>query len=190
MKIVYGMFIVLLLSICSLGQADRVIDWTPYTASPTFLDHSTIRVLEIVEFRVDGKLLKPGQPFSGEGEWLKTFSVKVRNISGKRISSIKLYFGLPEAKYDNGVSGFSLVYGTALSPNIDGVPQSPLDPNQEIELIRNHRRYTLDRDAIIRRTGVTDFHSVIIGATAVEFEDGSVWMSYKLPIASSQTARN
>ncbi|HMO80182.1 MAG TPA: hypothetical protein PKD24_05275 [Pyrinomonadaceae bacterium] len=189
MKPLYLFLVVLLLTLDSHGQTEKVIDWTFYTKSASFNDTpeaSNLKALEIVEITVDGKAVMPGQPFAAEGEWLKTFAIKLRNTSGKPISSIRMHFGLPEAKVSDTVSaGFSLEYGKELSTGIDYGTQHPIQPGQEVELIRNERHYLRDRHGIAERTNVTDFNSVVIGATVVKFEDGSVWISYKLPFPAS-----
>lgn len=60
---------------------------------------SPLKALEIVAINAAGQLITLGQPFTADGEWLKDLSVKVRNISGKAISSIRISFTLPETRY-------------------------------------------------------------------------------------------
>ena len=194
MKSLVGLLITLLVSLSLFGQTNKVIDWTPYTKGDSFTDTSDaakLKALEILQFTVAGKAVHPGQPFSAESDWLKTFAVRVKNVSGKRISSIRLGFGLPEAKNSEGISsGFSLEYGSALSTGVDYGTQLPIEPDEEIELIRNDRHYARDRDGIRTRTGLTEFSTVIIGGTTVRFVDGTIWSGYKLPLVPSKVAAN
>jgi hypothetical protein len=193
MKLLCLFLAVLLLTVDSNGQTEKVIDWTSYTKRANFADTpeaSNLKALEIVEFKVDGKAVMPGQRFTAEGEWLKTFAIRLRNISGKPISSIRMHFSLPDAKVsDTASAGFSLEYGKALSTGIDYGTQDPIQARQEVELIRNERHYLRDRNGIAKRTSVTDFNSVVIAATVVKFEDGSVWTSYKLPLVATVLAQ-
>src|SRR5689334_10112633 len=133
MKIVLWFFAVILLPLSSYAQAKRVVDF-PTVASdqaavvgeggkPSATD---ITALEMLEIQVEGKTIKLGQPFSAGADWLSTFAVKVKNISNKNISSIRLHFGLPEAKSNGSISGFSLEYGKDLSTGIDYGVQPPI----------------------------------------------------------------
>lgn len=83
------------------------------------------------------------------------------------------------------MSGFSLEYGKDLSTGIDYGVQTPIEPGQEVLLMRNDRHYTRDTNGIARRTGVTDFNTVLIGVSVVKFADGTVWTTYRLPIDSA-----
>ena len=194
MKAVLSSLIVVLASACLYGQTVRTISWPQFAqveprdaGENGKLRFSDVNALELIALTVNGKEIIIGQPFLADREWLKTLAVTVRNTSNKPISAIRLSFGLPEAKYGDGISGFSLEYGKELSTGIDYGPQVPIAPGERGVLIRNEKHYTRDRDGIERRTGATDFRSVLIGNTMVKFTDGTVWMTYKLP---SQTRIN
>lgn len=196
MKVLYGFFAVITLSLCSYAQAMKVIDWPPVASDQAYVSGdgknvaSSSKALEIVEMKVDGKTITPGQPFSAGDDWLKSFSVKVRNVSDKNISSIRLGFALSETKSSGSQSGFSLEYGRELSTGIDYGIQPAIEPGQQVVLMRNDRHYARDKEGIAKRTGMTDFNSVIMAVSTIKFKDGTVWSSYKLPIASSASARN
>lgn len=191
MRSVLSCLLLLLASAWSFGQTERTISWPELASAEPWVKGddgnllaSTVTALEVVSVTVNGKEIVLGMPFRAEGEWLKTLSVTVKNISDKPISAVRLNFGLPEAKYGSGSSGFSLEYGKALSTGIDYGPQAPIAPGENVVLMRNERHYNRDRDGIVKRTGVTDFRSVLIGSTVVEFIDGTVWMAYRLPITT------
>lgn len=199
MKVVVWFFaVILLLPLCSHAQATRVVDWPPVAPVQASVKGnggksiaSEAKALEIVEIDVEGKTIKPGQPFSAGDDWLRTFAVKVKNISDKNISSIRLHFVLPEAKSPAGVpSGFSLQYGKELNNGIDYGVQPLIEPGKEVVLIRNDRHYTRDKDGIAKRTGKTDFNNVIIAVSTIQFEDGTVWSTYRLPITSVTNESN
>jgi hypothetical protein len=104
--------------------------------------------------------------------------------------SIRLFFSLPETKSGDKQAGFSLEYGKELSTGTDYGVQAPVEPGQEVVLVRNDRHYARDTEGIAKRTGMTDFNTVIIAVSQVMFGDGTIWASYKLPVTSAPTARN
>lgn len=147
---------------------------------------SEISALEVVEIKVADKPVVLGQAFDANEDWLKTLLVKVKNVSGKPISSVRTGFNLPEAKTEKGTNGFSLIYGEEFSnSDTDNKSQKVILPGQEVILTRNEIRQHLE--AITQRSGKTDFSKVLIGSTMVKFEDGTIWSSGKLPVSGQKT---
>jgi len=182
------LLIIALFAATSFGQS-RVVGWPQGVSDQAFVHDgdgrvipSSDRALEIVEFTVDGRKITPGQRFEAGEDWLKSLSVRVKNISAKKIVSIRLHFGLPETKGNSIQSGFSLEYGQALSTRFKEIDQKAIEPGQEVVLFRDESHYARDRDGIAKRTGLTDFASAIISTTTVKFEDGKYWSTYKLPM--------
>ena len=192
MKLIYAAFIIIILSpllAYSQVQQERIIDWHPRTLPGSFVKGedgkqipTTIGALEILEIKVNDKTVKLGQAFSAGGEWLKNLTIKVKNTSGKPISSIRMHFTLPEAKYGEGTMSFSLEYGKALSTGINYGDQKVIPSGEELLLYRNEAHYNRDRDGIAKLAGITDFSKVLLGMTIVQFENGAVWSSWKLPV--------
>ncbi|MFZ1700523.1 MAG: hypothetical protein WBO10_18025 [Pyrinomonadaceae bacterium] len=197
MKALLSFGIAMIVSLTSYSQTERIIDWLPVATGQAYtvgdngkLLESDTKALEIVEIRVEVKTITPGLPFLVDNDWLKSFAVKVRNISNKKISSIRLHFALPETKSLDSQMGFSLEYGKELSTGIDYGLQAAIEPGEEVVLIRNDRHYSRDKEGIAKRTGKADFSALTIGLSTVRFEDGTVWMAAKLPVASTVTALN
>ena len=193
MRSVYSALVIsILFPLLAYSQTqDKIIDWHPRTLQGNFVKgedgkqvSSNIEALKIIEIKVDGKIVTLGRTFSATGDWLKNLTVKVRNTSGKSISSIRMHFNLPEAKYKEGTIGFSLEYGKALSTGINYGLQKIIMPDEEIILYRNDAHYNRDRDGIAQRAGITDFSNVLIGMTIVQFEDDTVWSSGKLQLTN------
>ncbi len=193
-RLYYAAFLVLILSVLSIAQvSQRVVDWHPQIIPGKFkaggcgiLFPSEISALEVIEIKVADKPVVLGQAFDANEDWLKTLSVKVKNVSGKPISLVRTSFNLPEAKNEKGTMGFSLIYGEEFSnSDTDNKPQKVIFPGQEVILARNEIRQHLE--AITQRSGKTDFSKVLIGLTMVKFEDGTTWSSGKLPISGQKT---
>jgi len=197
MNAICGFFVAITLSLCSYAQSSRSIYWPPAASEQAYVIGdsgrqipSNSKALEIVDIKVEGKTIVPGQPFSAGNDWLKTFAVKVRNVSDRNIVSIRLFFSLPETKSGDKQAGFSLEYGKELSTGTDYGVQAPVEPGQEVVLGRNDRHYARDTEGIAKRSGITDFNTVIIAVSQVMFADTQLWSSYRLPITSAPTAHN
>ena len=52
--------------------------------------------VEIEDFAVDAKSIIIGEPFSAGDDWLRSFSVRVRNISDQRLLKVQITLVLPE----------------------------------------------------------------------------------------------
>lgn len=172
----------------------RIIEWPPLdnplgnvvSGENGKMIPTDIKALEIVFISADGNRVTPGESFTAQDDWLKTFTVRVKNTSGRSIQAIRLHFGLPEAKSGDAISGFSLEYGRGLGTGIDYGEQKVIPPGEEVELFRNDRHYKRDSEGIAQRTGVSNFTRVLLGPATVKFEDGTVWTGWKLPIVAAR----
>lgn len=195
MKTITVFFTLLILSLCGYAQRSKVIDWPPNVTDRALgvVDGKYIpsdtKAIEIVEMKVEGQAILPGRQFSAGDDWLRTFAVRVRNVSGKSISSIYLQFILPEANVLDRQSGFHLEYGKELGTGIDSRNQAAIEAGQEIVLLRSEREYARQKEGITKGTGMTEFNSVTIGISTVKFGDGTVWYSYKVPFPAASTPR-
>ncbi len=85
-------FVMLFLSLAAYPQAEKLVDWTRGASDKVTVwkkgqsgIQTDLRAVELIGFMVNGKYMLPGKPFSAEGDWLKSFTVKLKNISGKRM---------------------------------------------------------------------------------------------------------
>ena len=172
----------------------KIVEWPPVDSSlgnviagdggryiPT-----DIKALEIVFISAEGNRITPGVPFTAKGDWLRTLTVRLKNTSARPIKAIRFHFGLPEAKYRDGISGFSMEYGRGLSTGFDQGEQKAIAPDEELDLVRDDRQYKRTSEGIAQRTGVSNFTRVMLGPVTVKFEDGTVWTAWKLPMAAAK----
>jgi hypothetical protein len=159
----------------------RLVEWLPNSTS-NFLGGENgrmiptdLKALELLEISVDSNPIAIGEKFNADSDWLRGFAAKVRNVSDKAISSIRISFILPEAEYKSGTRGFSLEYGKELSTGIDYGSQRAIGPGEEVKLIRNERHYERDRTGLIETNGAIDITKVVIVNSVVKFVDGSSW---------------
>ena len=114
--------------------------------------------VEVLEFKLGGVPIKLDQPFRADGNWLQNLRARVKNVSQKSISHVRIVFMLPEATYQedgrNQVMGFELEYAAAkLSEG--GDERNVVLPGEEVELRYMDSGVPLGQQ-IASRTGVTD----------------------------------
>lgn len=127
---------------------------------------------------VNGQTVALGHNFAAEADWIKNLTVKVKNISGKPISSIRMSFTVADTKF-----GFTLEYGSALSTRVSTKVEKSLLPDEELELSLSEASYLSTHNFIARGTGSADIKKILIGPTTVKFDDGTIWIGTKLPPA-------
>ncbi len=181
---------ILLFSVFVFGQkTERVIDYRPnqpainMKGEPNiFLQKTDEKGVELVEFTVDGKSVAIGESFTAGDDWLKTLTVKLKNVSGKPITSARMSFGRPEAKFKDSSLGFSLAFGSLGLMTADRQPKIIL-PGEVFELKQDENTYNSEKAFMIEKTGVSNITKIIIGMTLVQFDDGYLWTTSKMPSA-------
>ena len=162
---------------------ERTILWPPLpvgqikSAADGIKLSSVNEAVQISEITVAGRSITPGQPFAADEDWLRTLTVRLKNVSGHTIVGAKIGFGLPETKTDERQIGFSLDYGKL---GIGGIPphgQALVVPDEQFDLKFNDAQYRLYLDFFGKHAGTTSFTQAWIGITTVKFDDGSIWSS-------------
>jgi hypothetical protein len=144
-------------------------------------------VVEVIEFKLAGVPIIPGQSFPAGDDWLKDLTVKVKNISAKPISYLSMDFAMPEAKYvKDGREyrmGYSLEYKEGSRAKEGAGEMKVVKPGEEAELVYLGPSYSLFRQRVAKDTGVTSITSLQSGGDMrVHFTDGSIWMGSNLRI--------
>jgi hypothetical protein len=58
--------------------------------------------VEVVGFNLAGVPISVGEPFRADEDWLKNLRARLKNISEKPISQVRIIFSLPEARFQEG----------------------------------------------------------------------------------------
>lgn len=178
------------LSIFGFGQKeDRVIDFYPNQQEGNFLKDAnksaptTMKGVELIGISVEGKNITLGKPFTAGEDWLKTLTVRLKNVSDKPISSVRMSFSRPEAKFKDSSLGFSLEFGSlsAMIPN--KATKKIIPPGEEFDLTQNEALYSSLKAFMIEQTGVSNITKVQIGMTIIQFEDGDILTTWKMSSA-------
>ena len=178
----------LIVTACALDASaqtkDRVIMWPPLpigqikSAAPGIKLSPITEAVKIMDISVAGSSVTPGQSFAAGDDWLRTLTLRLRNVSGQRIVGVTMRFGLPETRLeDSRQIGFMLEYGNIGSGGIPPDGREPVKAGGEFELKFNDAQYQRTLQMFAKRAGTTSFTKVWLGITTVQFEDGSIWSS-------------
>lgn len=159
---------------------------TPANGPPQPTDFIAVEVLEL---KLAGSSIKLDQPFRAADNWLQNLRAKVRNVSQKSISHVRMVFMLPEARYQEvgreQTMGFELEYAAAKSPE-GRVERKVLLPGEEVELRYMDSEVSLSQQ-IASRTGVTTINQLKYGGDVnAIFVDGSIWIGANLPMSTGK----
>lgn len=142
-----------------------------------------INGIELVEIRIKNQIIALDKPFEYEDDWLKYLTIKLKNVSDKPITSVRLSLGRPQAKFKDSSLGFSLEFGSLSAFGSAKKDFRVIKPGEEFELSRSAEDYTAGLNFMIQQTGVSNINKIIIGSTTVEFEDGNILTVWSLPVA-------
>lgn len=183
---------ILLFSVFGFGQkTERVINYSPNQSAISMKGESNIpfqrtdeKGVELVGITVEGKPVIIGEFFTAGDDWLKTLTVILKNVSGRPISSARMSFGRPEAKFKESSLGFSLAFGSlnAMTATANREPKI-IHPGEVFELKQDENLYNIGKAFMIEKTGVSNITKIIIGMTMIQFEDGFLWTTSKMPLA-------
>ena len=150
----------------------RGADWDSFV--PT-----NIEAVEIIDFKVAGVPVVPGQSFSAGEDWLKDLSVRVKNTSGRQIASITMMISFPETRYPKDgmdhLYGYQLEYKEGRYTRGVGDKGKPVAPGEEVELAADEVQYRIDHRRLVEKAGLTSISRATIVAVRVDFVDGAIW---------------
>src|SRR4051812_27296453 len=98
----------LILAISALSSPvsaqERVISWPTHSNQTQMKERggeafakADLEAVEIIEFKVAGMPVIPGHRFFAGDDWLKGLTVRVKNISDRPASAIRVMFAFPES---------------------------------------------------------------------------------------------
>lgn len=127
-----------------------------------------LSAVELVEVSAAGQAVGVGRAFGADDDWMKGLSVRLRNVSGRKIKGATLYLSLPEARHGGGAIQLSLAYE-------QGGGQGGVAPGDEFDLTLAPAEHERQRARVAKLTGVKSVGRVGLGFVVIEFEDGTRW---------------
>lgn len=140
------------------------------------LTSTEVVAVEIIEIIAGNKSVLIGQSFLAEEDWLKSFSVRMKNISDKAIVGARIDFSMPEAKHGESNLGSSLEYSIGAGSGKGLKEKREVLPGEEFVLTRSNEAYGQDQLFIKERSGVENISLVRLGLAWVKFADGTLWI--------------
>ena len=145
-------------------------------------DFSLIQMpVEMVTISLNGKEIKPGEPITGDDDWLQGVRFTLKNVSDKPIAyvDIGLRFDQP-----NGVVVYSLNYGVDLSRGERRTESSSpvIEPNQTFDLVLTKEKYEVFLNILARGGAARKFDTALyyIERVCFESEPDMIWEGGKL----------
>jgi hypothetical protein len=173
-----------------LSQAqNKVIEWSRSpigsnneTAEANLQLSRQINGVEIEDIAVDGKSITVGVPFAAGDDWLKTLTVRLKNISGQRLVSAQITVVLPEM--GSGSPDIVFCYGCAAPEKEKGFM-----PGEVVELkMPGGGFYDWVRSRIAEKGGVSRINKAEIHHMYVNLPAGPTWFSGCIKTANPKNA--
>lgn len=132
--------------------------------------------IEFLKLESDGKTVKPDEKFIQEDDWLKDFTIKFKNISGKPIVFVSIVILFPETGPNGLPMSYPLNYGVhPLSKIINKDKLRLLAPNNTAEVKLSDEDFKQLKQFLLSRNLLSDLTEVNFRITSVHFEDGTHW---------------
>lgn len=131
--------------------------------------------VEITEVRTGQKVVKEGEAFDGDEDWLNTLSLKIKNVSAKPIVYMRVHFNFPETTATGNMMSYWVAFGQ--------LPGSSLPPHGEPLLLNpgDSLSVTLDKhysgikSFVEQRHQTGDLHNVELDIGFIVFTDRTAW---------------
>jgi hypothetical protein len=151
-------------------EHERVVDKDEFDNAP----------VSITAVKTKKGFVEVGKKFSDEEDWLRSFTVRVKNTSGKNVSyvSVMVIFPRPKGQEGSEVAPFgdSIRYGgdALSSPSVPGgVPVIP--PDETVDITWSERSYDANLLLLEKLKYPKSLKKVRVYVEEVGFQDGTVW---------------
>jgi hypothetical protein len=132
--------------------------------------------LQVVEIKAGSNTVTLGQPFAADDDWLRSLSVRIKNVSGKTINVLPISFGLSELNTGKGGDiSFTIMRG--LYGNGDEIREAsderkPILPDEEIDFTFTEKQLCIIRQ-MAEQKEITPTRIKFRPSAFVTFADGS-----------------
>ncbi len=132
--------------------------------------------IEILEIKSDEKAVRLKENFAQKDDWLKDFTLKFRNVSGKSIVYVSTVIGFPETES----TGYGMVYPLkfGINPLVKKSKGQPklLKSNDIGEIVLTAENYLNLKNFLATRShSLNDLTEIHLTILVVYFDDGTQW---------------
>jgi hypothetical protein len=132
--------------------------------------------IEITGLESDAKTVKLNEKFTQKDDWLKDFTIKFKNISGKSIVYLSIAVDFPETESTGYPMVYFLKYGVnPLAPKTANDKPETLAPGDAAELKLNAEKHTRLKNFLSQRHLLADLTKADFRIMTVHFADGTHW---------------
>ena len=177
-------------TLVSAQTQNKVVEWSKSpigsnkveTAAADLKLSRQIDGVEIEDIGVASKSVIIGEPFAADDDWLKSFTVRVKNISAQRLVAVQITLVLPAMSYESPDIVFC--YGCAKSEGDKGVM-----PGEEVELkMLGGGFYDWVKSRITEKGSISRITKAEIHHMYVTLPDGTKWFSGCIRTANPKNA--
>lgn len=139
--------------------------------------------IEFLNLESNGKAVNANEKFIQEDDWLKDFTIKFKNVSGKSITYVSIVISFPETGPNGLPMAYFLKYGVLPIPDKNGVlpPSKTFDkektrllaPNDTAEIVLSQENFKALKQFLLSRNLLSDLTEVNFRIMSVQFEDGT-----------------
>ena len=130
--------------------------------------------IEFLNLESNGKTVKPNEKFIQEGDWLKDFTIKFKNISDKPIVHVSIAILFPETGSSDSPQVYFLRYGVNPEVNNKETP-SLLAANDTAEIKFSDKNFNHLKEFLSQRKQLAELTEANFRIMVVYFEDGTKW---------------
>lgn len=132
--------------------------------------------IKFLELESDGKKIKQDEKFIRENDWLKGFTIKFKNTSGKPIIFVSIVLLFPETGVNGNPVSYPLNYGVhPRSKIINNDKLKLLTPDDTAEINLSTEDFKALETFLSSRKSLPDLTEVNFRVTSVHFADGTHW---------------
>lgn len=132
--------------------------------------------VEILEIKNAKRLLKANSAFTDDDEWLKGFSLRMKNKSRKNLTQItvELLFPRGPGQIDPPLAD-TIVFGAEQFNNSRSSTQQLILPGQSFNVSLSDQQYLVIRELLKTHGYGEELKSVVLTVDEVLFDDGTKW---------------
>ncbi len=131
--------------------------------------------IEIVELKANDSVLEFGQKILATENWLKDFSIKFKNTSGKSIAYLRFDLDFPETKETGAILAFPLSYGINPVVNKNVENKQILKKGEETEVKLSSVALRKVKELIESKQSFSSINKIDVRISFIAFDDGTAW---------------
>lgn len=132
--------------------------------------------VEIIEIsNQENPKLKLGVKFEQTNNWLKDFSVKLKNNTNKRIAFLMMVMEFPETKKSGNEIAVPLTFGSNPLLENKGEIIQLIQPGEIFELKVTEKKFNSLKNAFESRHSLDSLSLLVLRLDIIHFDDGTVW---------------